>query len=206
MRSTYKKITLGALLVLMAMPACAPKFDAESFKQSYGKVVMNLARRNYARAYELADSCLNLIPSDTSQYYIGLQNAIGMACMELRDSIQSRKAFEKSLKMIEKRINLTDTINYRDVFQKANTMAFLGNKEEAIQYLEQFTFPEHELRRFLGRQPVDFLKKFNHGPRTPDPKSPQLSPKTMKTKPVDPSSKAQKNALNKMAPTQMDIK
>lgn len=180
MRMKLAKIIVAAVAVATVIPACSPKkeVDPETFKQSYNQVVMNLARRNYNRALELADSCLNLISKDTSQYYIGLQNAVGMACMELRDSIRSKNAFEASLKMVEKRMRLTDTINYRDVFMKANTMAYLGKKAEALQYIEQYTFPEYELRRFFGRQPADFIKSFNHGPRTPDPRtSPQLKEK-----------------------------
>ena len=162
MRMKLAKIIVAAVAVATVIPACSPKkeVDPETFKQSYNQVVMNLARRNYNRALELADSCLNLISKDTSQYYIGLQNAVGMACMELRDSIRSKNAFEASLKMVEKRMRLTDTINYRDVFMKANTMAYLGKKAEALQYIEQYTFPEYELRRFFGRQPADFIKSF----------------------------------------------
>ncbi len=179
MKLKFSKVLMGLATLSLMVPACSPKkeIDVESFKKSYNQVVMNLARRNYETALHLADSCLALIDKDTTVYYIGLQNAVGMSAMEVGDSIRSKKAFESAMKMIDKRIRLIDTINYRDVFMKANTMGYLGKKEEAIKYIEQFEFPAYELRRFMGRQPVDFIKNFNYGPRTRKAGAPKMDPK-----------------------------
>lgn len=180
MKLKFSKVLFVLAALVMMAPACSPKkeIDPETFKKSYNQVVMNLARRNYERALHMADSCLALIDKDTTVYYIGLQNAVGMSALEVGDSIRSRKAFESALKMIEKRLRVIDTINYRDVFMKANTMGYLGQRDEAVAYIEQFEFPPHELRRFLGRQPAEFIKNFNYGPRTRKPGTPKMDPKT----------------------------
>lgn len=163
----FRIFTAGLLGAALVLPSCSSRTNVydESFKNSYKDVVVKLIQRRYDQVIPQADSCLSLIRPDTSIYYIGLQNAIGMAAMELGDTVRSRAGFEAALEQIERKMELMDTVDYRTVINRAHTLCFLGRKEEALQYIGSIQFPKQELTRFRGKSPVDFFRDFNHGPR-----------------------------------------
>lgn len=122
-----------------------------------------------AKLLERADSCLGVLHSDTSDYYIGLQGVKGYLHRLQNDTVGARADFEAALAAIDRRLATVERVSLDDALNRAYTLCMLDRKEEALRYIDSLKFTANELLMLGGQlSPHDVIEMFGAEPAVLD--------------------------------------
>ena len=122
-----------------------------------------------AKLLERADSCLGVLRSDTSAFFIGLQGVKGHLHQMQKDTVGARADFENALAAIDSRLALVERVSLDDALNRAYMLCMLDRKEEALRYIDSLKFTANELLMLGGQlSPHDVIEMFGAEPAEPD--------------------------------------
>lgn len=108
-----------------------------------------------------ADSCLGVLHSDTSDFFIGLQGVKGYLHRMQNDTAGARADFENALAAIDRRLATVERVSLDDALNRAYTLCMLNRKEEALRYIDSLKFTAAELLMLGGQlSPHDMIEMF----------------------------------------------
>ncbi len=108
-----------------------------------------------------ADSCLGVLHSDTSDFFVGLQSVKGYLHQMQNDTAGARVDFENALAAIDRRLATVDRVSLDDALNRAYTLCMLNRKDEALRYIDSLKFTANELLMLGGQlSPHELIEMF----------------------------------------------